>query len=196
MANGNNKKFLSDPIQFLTENEYCDFDFSGSHSPGNGVYDMDFVMDDLLYMKNYNNREHHCGAVPVHAYYLSEHANSVSSMNVDDEADYLFTPLISGCTFAVYGHDRKNILACHINDYDRKGLCTQTINNILEENYNFCRILSKTADAADIADPNVQTYIWDLQSHDPILVFGMRDAKGDWHFYKKLLGAGNPFTEM
>lgn len=196
MANGNNKRFLSDPLRFLTENEYYDVDFSGGHSPGSGVYDMDFVMNDFLYMKDYNNREHHYGAVPVHAYYLSAYANSVSTMNMGGAADYFFTPMISGCTFAVYGHDRKNILASHINDYDRKGLCTQTINGILGVNYNFCRILSKADDAAGIADPNVQTYNWDLQHRDPILVFGMRDVNGDWHFYKKLIGEGNPFTEM
>lgn len=198
MADGYNKKFLADPIDFINKYDYNVYDSSRPTFPDNDVYDIDFVKGtyDML-LEQYSNREHHRGAVPVHAYYLCAKLNSASEMVISDEANYLFTPILSGCAFAVYGNNRNEVTAVHINDYDNKSFIAERINDLLNEGHAFCKILCESEDAKGIKkDPNVLTYNYNASSQEETLVFGMRDGLGNWHFYKKRFKVNTGLEEI
>lgn len=195
MANGNNKLFLSNPIEFMDRSVYMAADNAFEQ---NNVYNIDLVgMDNMMNLEKYDNRVHRCGARPVRAYFLRSVPNAVSELDVNLGAGFLFTPMLTGCMFAVYGEDNTSVKAIHVNALDGSMRIRGKIEEIRGEYANrFYRILCRRSDADGIPDKFVYTYNFDsAQNAEQTLVFGMR-TNNEWHFYKKPAKIGEPLVEM
>lgn len=195
MANGNNKLFLSNPKQFMENNVYAVADNTFMQ---NNVYNIDLVgRNGMIMLEKYDNRIHHCGARPVRAYFLRAVPNEVSELGVNRGADFLFTPMLTGCMFAAYGENDADVTAVHVNALDGNSRIRDKIDEIRREYVGrFYRILCSRNAVGDISDDFVQTYNFEnAQNAEQTLVFGMR-SNDRWHFYRKLAEVGSPLVEM
>ncbi len=163
----------------------------------NNVYNIDLVGRNEILLERYDNRVHHCSARPVRAYFLRAVLNEVSELGVNRGADFLFTPMLTGCMFAVYGENDADVTAVHVNALDGNSRIRDKIDEIRREYAGrFYRILCSRNAVGDISDDFVQTYnLENAQNAEQTLVFGMR-SNDRWHFYRKLAEVGSPLVEM
>ncbi len=195
MADGNNRRFISDPVSFTEENVYT---FSTNEFLHNGIVDADFVSNGnkAFLLKDFNIGRHGLGAVPVHSYFLIAQLNNISAMVVQDDADFLFTPILTGCMFAVYSDDNISYTVEHVNAFDGTQRIPNRIAQIRTGGHAFYKILceSRDANAQAAADVNVYTYNHTTAA-ETMLVFAERTS-GNWTFYKKLAEVDTPLTVM
>lgn len=179
MANGRNKEFLRDPLNFFKTYLLCINDTTLRP----GELDVDFVNtpgpnSDIL-IESYATRTHGLTAQPIHAYLLPALLNDISTLVLRDKASYMFTSQLSGCMFAAYGSDSKHVTVEHVNAlYPEQATVTidERITQILDQHYPFCKIVRYGSERST-----------DTQYYYPAYaaVMGIRTATGDWEFYLK-----------
>lgn len=184
MAGGRNREFLSDPRAFFRRHILEIKDKTPSIK---GLYDCDFVDTEkrgekiFIVVDDYDSRSHGCGATPIPAYCLPAVYNASSSLRLGQDARFLFTSALTGCIFAAYGADARNVTVEHVNE--KNGMAAVSIaarcEEILNMHYPFCKIVLRSEDAA--AGANGQdVYVYE----DSAAVMGIRDeATGEWQFY-------------
>lgn len=179
MADGRNKEFLRDPLNFFKTYFLCVNDVTLRP----GVLDVDFVNtpvpDRDIIIERYAKRTHGATAQPIHAYLLPAIFNDISTLVLGDETPYMFTSQLSGCMFAAYGPDSKHVTVEHVNaKYPEQATVTinERIAQILDQNYPFCKIVRCGSERST-----------DTQYYYPAYaaVMGILTDSGDWDFYFK-----------
>lgn len=178
MAKGLNKEFLSDPLEFFRQKYFGNL--SHSQVPVSGEGDIDFIPTDdtiTVLLANYQERKHHFGAQPVHAYYLPVIQDNSATLDLGDRAPYLFTASLSGCMFAAYGSDAQHVTVEHVNEFDNQAIVpiAARVRQILNQNYPFCRIVQ----FGNTPNHGNQYFYNNLA-----MVMGILHPDG-WHFYLK-----------
>ncbi len=178
MAKGLNKKFLSNPLEFFRQKYFGNQ--AHLQAPVDGEGDIDFIptIDPItVLLANYQERQHHPGAQPIHAYYLPAIRNNSATLVLGDRASYLFTASLSGCMFAAYGPDARHVTVEHVNEFDDSPVVPidARVQQILNQNYPFCRIVQ----FGDIPNHGNQYFYNNLA-----MGMGILHSDG-WHFYLK-----------
>lgn len=122
MSDVNNKKFMTNPVQFLSKDDVWDINSTGLNGVGKpnyilneyhiGSFDLESFGHNSMLLKNYASKN---TKNAIKAYYLNAKANTSQKISIGSDADYFFTDTIQGCTFAAYGNTRRDMLVEHIN---------------------------------------------------------------------------------
>lgn len=199
MADGNNRSFLRDPIDFIRKHHLIvSPQGHGTTELHPGIMEIDLVPVDpqlpwVIRLENYRLRPHDFGARPVIAWFLPAKADEISTLAIDSQCDYLFTADLSGCLFAAYGEEASGpVTVMHVNA--RSGgnaRLLDYIKTISAVHHNFFKILSPLS----IPSPGraeVTIYPGSVNS----CVVGVRKG-GRWRFYYKMPnGTGGPSEAM
>ncbi|MFP4348400.1 MAG: hypothetical protein ACOC0H_07820 [Thermodesulfobacteriota bacterium] len=185
MAEGNNKKFIRNPVDFMrTHQLMISPQGIGSQSLQMGGMDIDIVPIDsqnpqFVRLENYSMRSHSRGAQPVKAFYLPAIFNNTSTLTIDNTRDFMFTADLSGCLFAAYGPNSSSLTVEHVNVRTPSAQVpiVPRATAIINGNYNFYKILSPVP-IHGANTGNVKTYTANSS------VIGIRSG-GGWQFYYK-----------
>ena len=176
MAGGKNKEFMADPIHFF--NTYY-FGIQGNAQPRGGLINIDIVDakgGGVMLLVDYDQRTHGAGARPVPANYLPFIMDNTSVLALNPAAPYMFTADLSGCMFAAYGPDPRNVTVEHVNQRtaQAKVNIADRCDQIVSQQYGFCKIVCRSSVPG--LPPQVQTY------DENAAVFGLLTSSG-WSFY-------------
>lgn len=177
MSDGNNKRFMRDPVAFLGTDAIMD---SGIMI-GGGSRRADFDLKKrhgIYFLENYHTSPHGIRAVPIHAYYLPVQTNLATSMLLGADAKYMFTSSLSGCLFAAYGNSASDVTVEHFNAYSDANpynLILARINQIFNDRHLYCKILSP------VSVPGIPVIVYPRFA----CVIGVSDAARNWEFHCK-----------
>lgn len=203
MSDGNNKAFMNNPVEFLKTQVII----PANMQQGPDEFDLCKCDEGVMRLEKYYNKRHGLTAQPIRAFYLPSVGNQkviVELKNIPNGYNYIFTPLLSGCLFAVYGQTEEIITIEHMNDYANKGAeIPRRVQEIIC-NFQYYKMISPVNAAnPSINNPNVHTYVrelvdakdqdYDNKRHEVACVIGVRNNK-TWSFYYKKDGANVVYT--
>lgn len=176
MSNGKNRAFMNNPVAFLSEHVIADH--GGLTAGGARVGDFDLEeISPVACLLNDHRTARNKDPQPIHAHYLpAQYNQSIVLPLFARDAKYMFTSSLSGCLFAAYGANSRNVTVEHFNRRD--GNATVSIKNriqeILNTGYDYCKMLSPIAVQGE---NHVHTYVTGAN------VIGVSDAAGNWSFH-------------
>jgi hypothetical protein len=181
MADGNNRKFMQNPEEFMRTHTMAVRGSIEAPVLRRGIMAIDLVpvTTQGILLEDYTQREHKFGAQPVKAWYLPSTVDDTSTLGIDNQCRYMFTDALSGCLFAAYGDNGQALTVEHVNNIHREGesLMETRAKLILKSNYPYCKILSP---CGDFHDRRVKTYSLGQASY----VVGVY-MNGSWEFIYK-----------
>lgn len=186
MAGGNNKKFIQNPTKFLQAHTInVNPQQVGSQKIPEGLCSIDLVSVDpqmatVVRLEDYTKRKHGRGATPIKAYYLPAEYNKAKTLQLGDQAIFMFTADLSGCLFAAYGNDSSNLTVEHVNVRDDSATVSiqGRASEIVDANHTYCKILAPAAIEGGNGSASVTVY------NANSCVVGKKDGSG-WEFYYK-----------
>jgi hypothetical protein len=185
MAKGKNAEFKRNPCLFLQNHTLMVSPdaYTPQTKLASGLTKIDLVMTDasitpkVVRLESYDARSHGVGAKAIDAYYLPAVVDDANTIEIGDKADYMFTADLSGCLFAAYGKDGKQLTVEHVNARTSKAKVplARRANEINNAGHAYCKIIAP----AKLPDAQVESY--DTGGN----VIGIRE-NGAWKFYHHL----------
>lgn len=179
-----NTEFTRDPLRFLQTHAFsCNY---GAQDGVVGRYVFESDRDFGMVLRNAGNGE---GDV-VRAYFLRYADNSSFSLKLGNDADYMLTPVLTGCTFVV--NDKWfSPTVSHLNIQNQQGtidqpMIDQSITQMYGNQRGVITANYYTVKKADYVGAN------DAPLESRLLVIGVRGFSG-WTFYRvkhRLVGLG------
>jgi hypothetical protein len=186
MAGGLNRQFINDPKGFLRGHiiEMAWGNLPGQNNAQVFLRDFDLTLIGAgaqgvrVRLTEFQNAGARPDAHPIRAYWLPYAANAYCETTLGNQADFMFTVTLTGCTIGVGSGQTPKV--SHIN-YQVNGLIdSQRIFREYNQNYRF----DMGSVAVNQADYWIPGGGW--QAHT---VVGMR-RNGDWKFYLNSRGGG------
>jgi len=190
MAEGKNREYVANPAAFLQAN-IITRNLASAPIASPGPANIDLVpsgVPNAVFIENYDLRSHGIGASPIRAYWLPAIVNGTNTIQLGNNANYLFTDEMTGCLFASYYNAAGNQIVEHTNDYASAGTVAPRLNAIfpLAAANRPIKVLTRVPVPGGLAIPPAPSSV--VHYPQTVWVIGGRTGAG-WVFRYRLSGA-------